>query len=165
EPEGSGVVPSPGSERFQSESDPTTNAGSEDTDLNSTEPSARVPSEAAVASTQEDPEALLARLDAELAQGDSIVGTISGMRLYGFADFSVYKYFLHEDSAFRTLLYPRSAFAVGKLNLYLATELGEGWQSLIEVRFAYLPNGSKSVDSGEVVRTDTSVQDYTNPAQ
>ncbi len=120
---------------------------------------------AAPTTVQEDPEELLARLDAELGQTDSIVGTMPGMRLYGFADFSVYKYLLHEDSAFRTLLYPRSAFAVGNLNLYLASELGEDWQSLIEVRFAYLPNGSKRVVGGEVERTDTSVQDYTNPAR
>src|SRR5690349_20072027 len=77
------------------------------------------------------------------------------LNLYGFADLPFYKYFLHEDNGFRSLLYTESAFAVGNLNLYLSSNLGSGWSSMAEVRFSYLPNGSRKVVNGDIERTET----------
>lgn len=122
---------------------------------------------AAQASTPSPPpaedEALLAELDAELGETTEL-GSLSQsrLRLYGFADFTFYKYFIDEDSGFRSVLQTKSAFAVGNLNLYLASNLGSNWNSLAEVRFTYLPHGDRTVENGAVVRKDTSVADYTN---
>jgi hypothetical protein len=78
--------------------------------------------------------------------------------LYGFADFT-YKLPLADNSA----LFPYDSFAVGHLNAYAGSELGDNWRWLSEVRFMYLPHGSvASADAYSGVRpTNTSVTDYT----
>ena len=44
-----------------------------------------------------------------------------------------------------------------------ASELGDHWRTLTEVRFSYLPNGATTIDStGKATRTDTTVSDYTD---
>jgi hypothetical protein len=101
---------------------------------------------------------LMAELDAELMADDA--GSEPRLNLYGFADLTFYKYFLHEDSGFRNALYTESAFAIGNLNLYLSSNLGAGWSSMAEVRFTYLPNGSRTVVDGEIQRTQTETADY-----
>ncbi len=78
--------------------------------------------------------------------------------LYGFTDFT-YSY------AVKNFSYgpPNDSFAVGNFNVYLASELGSNWRTLMEVRFTYLPNGNNVIDStGNVTRTDTTVGDYTD---
>ena len=114
-------------------------------------------------STSAADEALLAELDAEMRE-DAVMGAATQPRLnlYGFADLTFYKYFLHRDSGFRNLLYTESAFAVGNLNLYLQSSLGAHWNSMAEVRFTYLPNGTRRVVDGQVERTDTNSHDYTS---
>ncbi len=108
-------------------------------------------------------ELLLEQLDAELNQEVLLSSTSQPrLNLYGFADLTFYKYFLHKDSGFRNTLYTNSAFAVGNLNLYLASNLGSGWSSLAEVRFSYLPLGSRSIEGGTLARTQTEAQDYTS---
>jgi hypothetical protein len=80
------------------------------------------------------------------------------LELYGFADFTygvTVKRF-----AFGA---PNDSFAIGNLNLYLASNLGDSWRSLAEVRFTYLPHGTNKVDStGTVTREDTTSADYTD---
>ncbi len=86
----------------------------------------------------------------------------TGLSLYGFADFGYYKYFLTPGSLMLTQVYGDSSFAVGNLNTYLSAELGSGWRSLMEVRFTYLPNGSRPIRNGEIERISTESTDYTN---
>jgi hypothetical protein len=105
----------------------------------------------------------MAQLDAQLASSgasESVGG--SNLHLYGFADVSYYKYFIRQHSPFGALLYPKNAFAVGNLNVYLSGELSDHWRSLAEVRFTYLPNGNRIIDATGIHRTDTSVNDYTH---
>jgi hypothetical protein len=116
---------------------------------------------APAAAEPNDPPAaeLMAELDAELLADDST--SEPRLNLYGFADLTFYKYFVHEDSGFRNVLYTESAFAIGNLNLYLSSNLGSGWSSMAEVRFSYLPNGSREVVAGDIQRTQTDGADYT----
>lgn len=82
-----------------------------------------------------------------------------GLELYGFGDFTYTR--LLEDHWREQ---PWDTFAVGRLNLYAAAELGDGWRSLFEVRFSYLPNGTLGDPNpdGTVPRFDTLVVDYTD---
>lgn len=84
--------------------------------------------------------------------------------LYGFADFQ-YGRLLGDSPA----VTPSSSyFAVGNLNLYLASELGDEWRSLVEVRFMYLPNGGQPSSTLTGPTTDTTVydgNDYGRPVQ
>lgn len=84
-----------------------------------------------------------------------------GLSLYGFADVGFYKYFVPPGSPLRSQVNTDSSFAVGNLNTYLSGDLGSGFQSLIEVRFTYLPHGSQSVTNGVFERTSSVVTDYT----
>src|SRR6185436_18919189 len=63
----------------------------------------------------------------------------------------------------KSVLFPYDSFAVGHLNAYAGSELGDNWRWLSEVRFMYLPHGSvASADAyAGVARTNTSVTDYT----
>jgi hypothetical protein len=83
------------------------------------------------------------------------------LNLYGFTDFT-YSTTVGPKFDFAS---PYSTFAVGKLNLYAAAELGSGWRSLAEIRFMYLPNGTTPASSDPTVippRTNTTVADYTD---
>jgi len=88
--------------------------------------------------------------------------TPTGLALYGFADVGFYKIFMPPGSLLRAQLLGKSAFAVGNLNTYLSSELGAGWRSLIEIRFTYLPNGSRAITDSGIERVSTATQDYTN---
>ncbi|HYP98063.1 MAG TPA: hypothetical protein VER96_05280 [Polyangiaceae bacterium] len=82
------------------------------------------------------------------------------LNLYGFTDFTYSTQVGHSFD----LGSPYSSFAVGKLNLYAAAELGDNWRSLAEIRFMYLPNGTNpaSTTFPAPPRTDTTVGDYTD---
>jgi hypothetical protein len=77
--------------------------------------------------------------------------------VYGFADFG----YSHSFSDFSAGA-PYDSFAVGNLNIYLASKLGDSWQSLAEVRFSYLPHGYGNLFIPGSTRTDTTVGDYTD---
>ncbi len=113
-----------------------------------------------------DPTTLLAELEAPaLETGEPMVSadqTLNGLSLYGFADFGFYKYFLPPGHLFGAQVYEDASFYVGNLNTYLAGELGGGWRSLAEIRFTYLPNGSRAFSATSIDRVGTTTQDYTN---
>jgi hypothetical protein len=89
------------------------------------------------------------------AAGDDVEH--SRLSLYGFADFS-YQQLINVAGSTDT-----TSFAVGNLNLYMASELGDNWRSLIEVRFMYLPNGAAAPGSGIFgQRIDTTISDSTD---
>jgi hypothetical protein len=95
-----------------------------------------------------------AALDREIAKVAGTGEEFGRLNLYGFADFTYTRYIGDYSSTPAT-------FAVGNVNLYLASELGDGWRSLVEVRYLYLPNGATS--GGELgYLTDTTVNDYTD---
>ncbi len=102
--------------------------------------------------------ALMAELNAEL--GDQ--GASPALELYGFADFSFYKFFVDEGSLLGAHVYPKSSFAVGNLNLYLSSNLSRKWRALSEVRYTFLPNGARFPEGQALRRVDTTAPDYVN---
>jgi hypothetical protein len=115
--------------------------------------------EDAKADAAADAEAASAASAAASARGGSEDTDQVRLSLYGFADFS-YSTPLGSSELASTY----STFAVGKLNLYAAAELGDGWRSMAEIRFMYLPNGSNGRlnEFPPPPRTDTSTSDYTD---
>jgi len=85
------------------------------------------------------------------------------LELYGFADFTFGVPLNKAESVWSGLFWPYPTFAVGNLNLYLRSTLSRHWNSLIEVRFLYLPHGGSAgtISPGELDVTKTSVRDYT----
>jgi hypothetical protein len=117
---------------------------------------AKAPEAESVKSQASDAEA--AALEAELnSQSSSTDVSEFKLNFYGFADFT----FTQPIGDF-TLLNAKSTFAVGKLNLYAAADLGDDWRSLTEIRFSYLPNGSAALANPPPPRTDTTANDYTD---
>lgn len=77
---------------------------------------------------------------------------------YGFADFT------YNQPLQRNSFFPPETFAIGHLNVYAGSELGDGWHWLSEVRLMYLPHGSVASSeryAATPTRIDTSVTDYT----
>jgi opacity protein-like surface antigen len=110
-----------------------------------------------------EPSVSLADLDSQLGpEPMSAAEPVRGLSIYGFADAGWHKYFLRPGSLLGANLYEDNTFLIGNLNVYLSGELGGGWRSLIEVRYTYLPNGSRTVDAAGVHRTSTDAADYTN---
>jgi len=103
----------------------------------------------------DDADAALAAL-AALATDD---GEGVKLSVYGFADFTYSHAF--GDQGF--VGSPYSTFAVGNLNLYLGAELGQGFRSLAEIRFMYIPHGTQGLTSTS--RVDTSVPDYADASR
>ncbi len=100
----------------------------------------------------------MAKIDSQSASGASDQGEHHRLDLYGFADFSYSR--LLPDSV--QIASSTSTFSVGNLNLYMASELGDEWRSLVEVRFMYLPNGSAPSANPYGPATDTTVTDPTD---
>jgi hypothetical protein len=110
-------------------------------------PAEPAPSTADAVSAAEE-EALLSELGSEAAHDEY------ELDIYGFVDFA-YGHALDDD-----FFNPYNSFAVGNFNIYLASELGDGWRSLAEVRFTYLPHGDRGSRAAPGPRTDTSASDY-----
>jgi hypothetical protein len=99
----------------------------------------------------------MAALQSDLASGGAANGNEqSRLNLYGFADFT---YSRNQNPLAGAAA---STFSVGNLNLYMASELGDEWRSLIEVRFMYLPNGGQSGATPFDPRIDTTFYDSTD---
>ncbi len=99
---------------------------------------------------------------AGIASGSSNEASDSESRvsIYGFSDFT---YTRPLNNAALVSQYP--SFAVGNLNVYLGTELGDGWRTLSEVRFTYLPDGAianSSEATPSLIHQNTTVGDYTD---
>lgn len=109
------------------------------------------------AAAQVSEEAEAEALAQQLAQGGAAEAAVDEheLQLYGFIDFTY-------TNGLGTNLVGQDRFAVGKMNLYLASELGDNWRTLSEVRFSYLPHGTSPTGPAPAPRTDTSVPDYTN---
>jgi hypothetical protein len=104
-------------------------------------------------------EAAAAASEAAPSQGGGAETDQVSLNAYGFTDFT------YSTSVGKSeLASPYSSFAVGKLNLYAAADLGDSWRSMVEVRFMYLPNGSTGSPNllAPAPRTDTSANDYTD---
>lgn len=149
----------------QAESAPTPPAAQVASEPAAAAPRATPGAAAAAPSTEvapASPDALLAELSGELPE-EALPATDvpTGLALYGFADFGFYKYFLPPGSLLLAQVYGDSSFAVGNLNTYISGELGSGWRTLMEIRFTYLPNGSRPILDGDVQRVSTQVTDYT----
>lgn len=130
-----------------------------------TTPSPTVGVSAALPPTQDDAKADAAA-EAEAAAASDAVSRAGSeetdqvrLNLYGFTDFS-YSTPIGNSGLAAT----NSSFAVGKLNLYAAADLGDSWRSMAEIRFMYLPNGSTGAMGAypPPARTDTSTNDYTD---
>lgn len=97
------------------------------------------------ATSEELEESLLASVVTEAGQSKF------SLDLYGFADFTYSQGFGEGE---------RGNFFVGRLNVYLAADLGDRFRSLVEVRFSYLPHGAQDPSSYDW--QDNSAGDYTD---
>ncbi len=135
-------------------------------------PAEAAPAPSAAAPSAADAEADAAAEAAADAAAAAAIASVTGsansgvtdefkLSMYGFADFT-YSTTLSKSP----LSSDYSSFAVGKLNLYTAAELGDNWRSLAEVRFMYLPNGatptSTDLTQPAAPRVNTTVPDYTD---
>jgi hypothetical protein len=85
-----------------------------------------------------------------------------GLKVSGFADFGFGLLFAPENSFWRAsgTAPARPTFYVGNLNVYLAKRLTKTLNTMAEVRFTYLPNGSGAF--GFEKPTSTTTFDYTD---
>ncbi len=114
--------------------------------------------DAADAAAEMMAEAQAAEIEGQLAPAGDMETDEYRLDIYGFADFTygyAVKKFAFDD--------PYDSFAVGRLNVYLASQLGDNWNSLAEIRFTYLPHGAARTDAaGQTTRDDTTTPDYTD---
>lgn len=80
------------------------------------------------------------------------------LKFYGFSDVTYLGAFF--GPKYGDTITPYPGFMVGRLNLYMQGEMGDGWRTLSEVRYTYLPNGSTPPGFGQLERTDQTVGDY-----
>jgi hypothetical protein len=105
-----------------------------------------------------DVDAEISAIEQQVIESSSRATNDTKLDIYGFADMGY-------GIAIKKFAFgqPYDTFAVGNLNVYLASNLSESWRSLAEVRFTYLPQGASLVDAtGQVSRVDTTVPDYTD---
>lgn len=121
-----------------------------------TNPAAADAKQAAPASGDAATDAEIAALEQQVTDNTPAKSDLK-LDIYGFADFTYAFGFNDFSGAY-------NSFAVGNLNVYLASDLGDSWKSLVEVRLSYLPHGATQFDptSGALNRTDTTVGDYTD---
>ena len=122
-------------------------------------PSVDAPPPPAAGSAEADAAATAALADVTASAEAAVEGY--KLNLYGFTDFT-YTKFINTGSFGN----PLGTFAVGNFNLYMGSELGDGWRWLGEVRFSYLPDGTvptaQAFSPMPPPPTDTTVPDYTD---
>jgi hypothetical protein len=99
-----------------------------------------------------------AAVSALIQQESDVTAEKRSIDFYGFADFAYYQ------PLQRNTFLPPESFAVGHLNFYVGSDLGDDWHWLSEVRLMYLPHGSLATSErflATPARADTSVTDYT----
>ncbi|WP_157906478.1 MULTISPECIES: hypothetical protein [Sorangium] len=87
------------------------------------------------------------------------------LSVYGFADFTFATLLSDEKtSGALTGVGPNPTFYVGNLNVYLDSNLGKKFRSLIELRFTYLPDGAIVTDPAtfQSARISAAFPDYTD---
>jgi hypothetical protein len=91
------------------------------------------------------------------------------LRIYGFMDFGIDKYFLSDDDALHVLR-PTEAttFVFGNLNLYFDANPIEHLRAMVELRLTLSPNGEET-ELGPPIgtsyqRTDTTAFEYSDPS-
>lgn len=65
-------------------------------------------------------------------------------RVYGFFDMTFNKFFYDKDSTYNILYNPHSSFMMTNLNVYFSSQMTETLGALAELRFSFLPMGSKT---------------------
>lgn len=108
-------------------------------------------------STSTSTDDLDAAVTALMQQESDVSAERRSIDFYGFADFSYYQ------PLQRNTFYAPESFAVGHVNFYVGSDLGDDWHWLSEVRLMYLPHGSYASSERFLVapeRADTSVTDY-----
>ena len=84
--------------------------------------------------------------------------TESAIKIYGFADFT-YGGWLRTPGLWEGILNHNLSFYVGKLNVYMDSDLGSDWKSMVEVRFMFVPNGTPALLNGNTTGLPSQLQD------
>ena len=71
----------------------------------------------------------------------------SPIKIYGFADFT-YGGWTRTPGQWEGILNHNLSFYVGKLNVYMDSDLGSDWKSMVEVRFMFVPDGTPALLNG-----------------
>ncbi len=71
----------------------------------------------------------------------------SPIKIYGFADFT-YGGWTRTPGQWEGILNHNLSFYVGKLNVYMESDLSSDWKSMVEVRFMFVPNGTPALLNG-----------------
>ncbi|WP_437327700.1 hypothetical protein [Sorangium sp. So ce381] len=99
------------------------------------------------------------------AVAEDLTDEATKISIYGFADFT-FSTLLSDakTSGASTGVGPNPSFYVGNLNVYLDSNLGKKFRSLIEVRFTYLPDGAIMFDPAtfQNTRVSAAFPDYTD---
>jgi hypothetical protein len=82
----------------------------------------------------------------------------SAIKLYGFADFT-YGGWLRTPGQWEGILNHNLSFYVGKLNVYMDSDLGSDWKSMVEVRFMFVPNGTPALLNGSTTGLPSQLAD------
>lgn len=105
-----------------------------------------------IAEQAEQIEGLLSKIEEANSRLDDIefgqftegaVGVDSGpsLDIFGFFDFSFYKFFVDDDAILNGILNENPWFTVQHLNLYLHSQLSQSFSFTAEIRFTFLPRG------------------------
>ncbi|WP_437280428.1 hypothetical protein WME90_07660 [Sorangium sp. So ce375] len=99
------------------------------------------------------------------ALAEELTSEATKISVYGFADFTFSALLSDKKTGgASTGVGPNPTFYVGNLNVYLDSNLGKNFRSLIELRFTYLPDGAITTDptTFQNTRVSAAYQDYTD---
>jgi cell division septation protein DedD len=153
-PDGGGQAPPP---------EPTTPTGqATERTATPTTPATPTPaSESAAPETQAAPAADDTAADAQVAAilaDQTRDSGESAIKIYGFADFSLYGW-TRTPGQWAGVLNDKLSFAVGKLNVYMDTDIATDWKSMVEVRFMFVPQGTETLLNGSAGGIPSTIAD------